>query len=593
MSSTENEATNTVPGVSSGPGAQPNAPRHDGPVSIDDARRPRRWRPIVAAVAGVGLLVGGLWWVGSKVSSPEQRAAEAAAPVASPIGVPVEFRVLRNTIITRGDVKPAGAVNVVWTGGSGAGAAAGIVTNTPHAVGEPVAEGQPVVEVAGRPVFLVSGTLPIYRDLVPGSTGDDVKQLQDVLARLGFDPGEHDGLFGSGTKVAVDAWFRAAGYEPVLTSKDAAVQLSTATGVVGEAADALTAAQAALVKAGKGASDADLLEARSGVDQARRALSDARSGQVAQVAQAQAELDTATTAFERAKGDPTALPADVDAAKIAVVTAQAAFDQARTSTASAVANAQDALKISEARFADISKAPDVTEAQTTVDAAAKRVLTAQAAYDALDKVTGVMVPAAEVVVIPSAPATVAALNVAVGAKADGTLVTLTSSGLIVEALLDVSAAQLVQPGAKVTIDSELAGETRSGTLTTIATDPVVPTDQNGGQSGYPATILTDEALGPEWLGRNVRVTITNASTTGETLVVPEAAVYAQADGTTKVTKLDPGTLVQTDVVVTVGLTASGFAAITPGDPAALQPDDLVVVGTQAAGAPPTSVIGAA
>ncbi len=124
-------------------------------------RQPRRWpRPIAAVVVLTGLLVGGLWWVGSKVKSPAQRAAEASAPVASLIGVPVEFRVLADTIITRGDVKPAGALDVTWTGTAGEGASAGIVTATPHAVGGQVVEGQVVVEVAGRPVFLIAGLQP-------------------------------------------------------------------------------------------------------------------------------------------------------------------------------------------------------------------------------------------------------------------------------------------------------------------------------------------------------------------------------------------------------------------------------------------------
>ena len=69
-------------------------------------RKPRRWKPVIAVLALAGILVGGLWWIGSKVKSPEQRAAEAAAPVASPIGVPVEYRVLADTIITRGDRHP-------------------------------------------------------------------------------------------------------------------------------------------------------------------------------------------------------------------------------------------------------------------------------------------------------------------------------------------------------------------------------------------------------------------------------------------------------------------------------------------------------
>ncbi len=532
----------------------------------------------MVGVLVAGLLIGGLWWVGSRVSSPEQRAAEAAAPVASPIGVPVEFRVLADTIITRGDVKPSGAVDVVWSGGSGVGASAGIVTATPVPVGGQVAEGQPVIEVAGRPVFLLAGSLPIYRDLSPGSAGDDVAQLQEILARLGFDPGEHDGVFGAGTKAAVEAWYRAEGYEPALTSKDAAAQLTAAAGALTEAQDALTAAQVSLLRASAGSSNADRLDAETALASARRALDDARVAQSAQTVQAQAELDAATATYDRLRSDPTADPADVQAAKVGVVSAQAAFDQTRASAATATANAADAVKVAEARLIEIVKPPDASEAQAAVDAASRAVVTAQAAFDELSRVSGVMVSASELVVIGQAPASVAALNVAVGAKAEGTLATLTSSGLIVESLLDASAAQLVRPGAPVTLDSELAGTTVTGVLTSVAAEPVIPSEQNGGRSGYPAIITTDVPLGPEWLGRNLRVTVTNAATDTESLVVPEAAVYARADGTTRVTKLDTMTGQQTDVEVTVGLTAGGFAAITPVVADGVKPGDLVVVG---------------
>ena len=446
-----------------------------------------------------------------------------------------------------------------------------------------------VVEVAGRPVFLIAGQLPIYRDLKPGSTGDDVTQLQDVLTRLGYEPGEHDGLFGPGTKTAVEAWYRAAGYEPALTSADAAAQLATAQGVIDDAKATLTAAQVALMKAAAGPTDVEQLEAQAAVDAAKRALDDARSSQKTQATQAQAALNAAEADRDRLRADPDTPAADLDQANVAVVDAQAALDQAKTSGATGVANASDALKIAQAHLADLNDPPDVAEAQTAVDTATKQVATAQAAFDALATVTGVMVPASETVVIPTAPATVAALNVAVGAKADGTLVTLTSSGLIVESLLDVSAAQLVQVGATVTLDSELAGETRTGTVQSVATDPVVPSEQNGGQSGYPTVIVTDEPLGPEWLGRNVRVTITNAATVGETLVVPESAVYARSDGTTNVTRLDPATGRQTDLQVTVGLTAGGYASITPTVADSIKPGDLVVVGNQPADTGTSSV----
>ena len=59
--------------------------------------------------------------------------------------------------------------------------------------------------VSDRPVFLLEGELPSYRDLGPGIRGDDVRQLETSLARMGFDPGPEDGLFDGSTATAVAA----------------------------------------------------------------------------------------------------------------------------------------------------------------------------------------------------------------------------------------------------------------------------------------------------------------------------------------------------------------------------------------------------
>jgi peptidoglycan hydrolase-like protein with peptidoglycan-binding domain len=49
---------------------------------------------------------------------------------------------------------------------------------------------------------------PVLR---PGSTGEAVRELQQALKGLGYDPGEIDGRFGSGTEAAVKAFQKAQG----------------------------------------------------------------------------------------------------------------------------------------------------------------------------------------------------------------------------------------------------------------------------------------------------------------------------------------------------------------------------------------------
>ena len=125
----------------------------------------------------------GAWVVGSRVRSADQAAAEAAPPPRSVVTVPVELRVLSSTVITRGLVAPVVSTAVI--GPLPSSGAQGTVTGVFVKVGDSVTEGARVVEVAGRPVFVLVGAVPAYRSLRPGMVGADVRQLQEALARVG------------------------------------------------------------------------------------------------------------------------------------------------------------------------------------------------------------------------------------------------------------------------------------------------------------------------------------------------------------------------------------------------------------------------
>jgi peptidoglycan hydrolase-like protein with peptidoglycan-binding domain len=62
---------------------------------------------------------------------------------------------------------------------------------------------------------VLPGASPAYRDIKPGSSGKDVEQLQAALANLGHDPYEHDGVFGNGTKRALQSFYDSLGYSPL------------------------------------------------------------------------------------------------------------------------------------------------------------------------------------------------------------------------------------------------------------------------------------------------------------------------------------------------------------------------------------------
>ena len=99
-------------------------------------------------------------------------------------------------------------------GGDGANDGAG-ATPTLTATARPgsvVERGEPLYWVDGEPVVLMYGRTPAYRTLEPGiADGPDVRQLEENLAALGFDPGTVDEEFGSTTEGAIRAWQEATG----------------------------------------------------------------------------------------------------------------------------------------------------------------------------------------------------------------------------------------------------------------------------------------------------------------------------------------------------------------------------------------------
>lgn len=541
---------------------------------------PRRYgRRLVVAGLVVVVLVGGVWWAGSKVESPAQRAAQAAPPAASLVTAAVEERVLSESVVTRGDVRPSGASSITWTGTSGVtdtgGGGGAVVTGVPVVVGASVADGSVVVEVSGRPVIVVAGGVPVYRDLRPGMTGKDVAQFQAVLARLGFSP-ETDGVFGPATKTAVGAWYRALGYEPAMTAADAAVQLATAAKEVTAARQALETAQAVLAKAGGDKPRSARLQAQAAVDAAERQLEQAQAEGNQNNAQAAAALIEARDALARLVADPTSGADAIAGAKAKLAEAELAIGRVGAAGAAAVAAARDQVAIAKAARDEAFAPPDTAEVERAVVNATEALTAAQAAYEALDRASGVMVPAGELVVVPKLPARVDTVTATVGVKAEGVLAALSTDAVVVESTLTPAMKALVTVGAPVKIDDELSGAVYTGKITAVADQQVVPKEGQSGAAGFPARIETDTRIDPKLLGVNVRVTITAASTGTAQLVVPLAAVFAQADGTSRVSRVVDGR--EEPVTVTTGLAAGGFVAITTSTPA-LRAGDLVVVGT--------------
>jgi len=151
-----------------------------------------------------------------------------------------------------------------------------IVTDLRSKAGDRIDEGAVPVVVAGRPVIVLAGATPAYRDLAPGDSGADVGQLQEALRRQGLtvnDPAGPAGpTYGPSTAAAVAGLYERLGFSATLSSPDAASQVRQAASAVSDAQAALRSAQRALDQATP-ESQADLADAR---DAAARSLRSAQ-----------------------------------------------------------------------------------------------------------------------------------------------------------------------------------------------------------------------------------------------------------------------------------------------------------------------------
>lgn len=103
----------------------------------------------------------------------------------------------------------------------GEAAGSGVVTDVRVKTGDTVNGGQVLMEISGRPVFVLRGAVPAYRDLRPGSAGKDAEQLRQAPAAVGLKTdGDPPGSYGNATRDAVAALYGRLGYVAPQASAD-------------------------------------------------------------------------------------------------------------------------------------------------------------------------------------------------------------------------------------------------------------------------------------------------------------------------------------------------------------------------------------
>jgi multidrug efflux pump subunit AcrA (membrane-fusion protein) len=528
-------------------------------------------------IAAVVVAAGLGWFFGSRIRSPAEAAADAEPPEASNITVQVVSEVLSADVITRGDIVYDEPLSVALSGSFAETPEKLVVTRAVEVDAE-LAEGDVAVEVVGRPVFLLTGEIPMYRDLRPGATGDDVLQVEEALTRMGFLGTTPDNAWNQDTGSAVAAWYQDAGYRPNGLSEEDEVALRAARDRVTGAQGALADSEQALRDANAGAGQAAVAAARAEIDAAEDALALAqldadRANQVAADAVTDAEADLAAAEQDQADGVPGAEEAVSDAM---AALEQAQFDVGRVAAEQEglVAAAQSRVAVAKAALADLQRGVDTSGIRRQIEAAQQELSLAREEMAELEAELGTWLPAGEVVFLKSMPVRVDQVAVTRGSVIEGSFITVSGSELALRSSVTERDAPRVEVGMEVQIENPETGGTIPGVIALKA-------DRAGTDGVQPDRIyveITPAELPPEIIGTNVRVTIPVSSTGGEVLAVPAAALSATANGSTILQVEDEDGTLRT-VTVQPGLAAGGLVEVTAVD-GQLAEGDWVVVGRE-------------
>ncbi|MEW1846950.1 peptidoglycan-binding protein [Nonomuraea angiospora] len=560
---------------------------------------------LAGVVAGVVIIAGAGWAVGSRLRSPADEAARRAAPRASLVTAAVERRKLVSTVVVSGTLEYGSPLPVSLAGAVGGTSEQQRATRAPRQ--GRLTEGAVFLEVNGRPVFALRGSVPMHRTIAPGSKGDDVKQLQRALRRLGYG-GPVSGVFDQATIAAVTRMYTKKGYEaqqPTLTDRQAydtlrkAVQtaqetlaaekksldqgrdvlplkmrLANAKTDLKAAERALQEAEARLVtpedETRTAAAEAAVRAAQEKLAEAEQALAEARRPPPTPAATVtpQPTASTDTSLLElRVQNAQADLTAALEARERVAEEARQAREKSLVELRKAVRTAKETKATAEQA---LRQARQLSPTRLKVTNAGKDVAAAKGMLAEFARTYGTSIPPGEVVFLPKLPARVRKVSVKQGQQVEKEVATVTSSAFTVTGAVEATEAELLRTGMEAAIELD-TGKTYKARLTAVGEQAKVPGAEEA-KDGSEPVLITPASMKGLKPGTAVTARVTVGATKEPVLVVPVAAVITGADGRARV-RVEYATDRTRDVEVRTGLTADGNVQVA----GALKEGDRVVV----------------
>lgn len=155
--------------------------------------------------------------LGSENAGAELEASDSDAAVAesAPLLTESEFTAFDTAVAqvpadVLGDDEGKVKIKIKWLDEQGIKVE--VVTGLFVEEGDAVHNGDRVIEVSERPIFVFEGVVPATRSLEAGDEGADVAQLEAALAALGYGVGAHDGVYDAGLAAGIASFYADNGY---------------------------------------------------------------------------------------------------------------------------------------------------------------------------------------------------------------------------------------------------------------------------------------------------------------------------------------------------------------------------------------------
>ncbi len=509
----------------------------------------------------------------------------------------------------------ANSNNYVASPSSEIGASTLVITSIRKPVGSVVNSGDVVASVSGRPLFILQGAVPAYRNLAPGESGSDVAELQVALSRLGYSIGsDAAGSFGPGTEAAVSHYYQHIGYAPAVAGSEAAIiaaeaavkaDLRNISALQSQLNGGASSAAGSSGNSGAGSLSSQLSTSQQqlSLDEANLNSLQATSGPMVPLAElvflphTPAKVVAIAGRVGQAPGAPFVSFAILPAHKkgrvsilnsaartmggvgqIALSTATGTSGNSGISVAggSGAASAGNSGVGNSGSGAAASIPGTGANLSTQIAWASQDLARAQSQLVALQSTSGPMVPLSEVVFLPSFPAHVVSISAPVGSPPKSSFATLTLGTPVLIGQLNPSDAGLIHIGQRATISDPEYNFEGAGVVIRL-TRSATSANSDTGAPYFPLTLAPNPAMSESLVGQDVQVTLVAAHTDGPVLTVPVAAVFATANGKTYVTKVESRGF-EVRIPVRTGITANGETAISPMSRNTLGPGDRVVTG---------------